>query len=1016
MPTEGTHTDDKYSDVLDEIFEIMQKFKEYTPIWVGDLNANPHRLKSSNDKRFAEFIKEESLLIAGPDQSTPTYHHFNKTSKSTIDLFLTRKNKAYLIMETTVDCRNPANFSAHDAVTAKTKAALPPPTSMKKIETQENTPKRKTNWSRVDKVTYQERTEPLIESLLLQIHDDTPTDVIITRLNNIVTQCCESATPSQPKSRSKKSKYKWFSELRELMKTNKQAYWAWKKEGKPTSPDNPYLQQHKQCKQALIKAQRQLSARQRQEKYSMIMSATPQELPKLIKQQRVQNHHKCSIDFETHKEDTEADSWASYFEDLSTPKDNPNFDKEYWIHTQTKHLLLSLLNNIGEIQEVSQETISKHIKNLKNNKAQDVYGVSAEHLKHASPKIDQVITIATNRILKSGTLPDSMKTGIVTPVLKKDKTAKNPDSYRRITVTSLIGKVVEKEILDRTKLCGKDNRSNLQFGFTEGVAPITAAMIITEAICQAQNNKEILTATFMDASKAFDIVCHSSLLNTLADHGIQGNLWSLYHSMYSDINGMVKWRNQVSRPFKDKQGLRQGGSTSAEVFNRRSDSVLKQIENIPNCSKIGIQPINVVMVADDMALLSTTKLHMQIAIDKAETDAAQKRYIFSDSKTKSVEILPRQNKKTNVKCQNHFTLNSNPIPVSTEETHLGIPRSATNSMQPILEKRMSSARRAAYSLFGAGFHGLNGVGPEAIRKQWVAYIQPTLSYGLESLLLKDTDIKCLELFTRQMLRRLQYLPQSTSVPAIHLLFGIPPIEATIHIQILTFLANICRRRDSVEQYIISRQAVMCEPDEKSWVNQAKKTLRLYNLPSIFTLLECTPSKSQWKTTVKKAVLAVWEKNLKEEAEEKTSLRYLNLSKCSLTRPHPAWGTNLTDPRAIVRATVKIQLLTLRYPLTAYSVSGKKKSLLCPLCSEEPETAEHFVTQCPALSSCRQPLLAQILGHLRRHKRCLTSLTSFVLDPPEEDHYQAAELEALTRNYCFRLHKRRQCILDGIKTC
>ena len=34
-----------------------------------------------------------------------------------------------------------------------------------------------------------------------------------------------------------------------------------------------------------------------------------------------------------------------------------------------------------------------------------------------------------------------MKSGLVHPVPKKGKNAKRPDSYRRITVTSIVGKV-----------------------------------------------------------------------------------------------------------------------------------------------------------------------------------------------------------------------------------------------------------------------------------------------------------------------------------------------------------------------------------------------------------------------------------------------------------------------------------------------------------------------------------------------------------------------------------------------
>jgi len=204
---------------------------------------------------------------------------------------------------------------------------------------------------------------------------------------------------------------------------------------------------------------------------------------------------------------------------------------------------------------------------------------------------------------------------------------------------------------------------------------------------------------------------------------------------------------------------------------------------------------------------------------------------------------------------------------------------------------------------------------------------------------------------------------------------------------------------------------MCEADSISWINQSKKLLRQYNLPSIFALLNSTPSKAEWKTTVKKAVMEFWEKELKEAAQNKSSLQYLNLNKCSLRKVHPVWGSNLTDPLAIQRATVKAQLLVMRYPLTAYSVSGKRKSLLCPLCHQEPETVPHFLLFCPSLSPSRQPWITPILDHLRKLQLCLTSLVSFILDPPTTNPQVAMELENITRNYCYRLHRQRQYLLD-----
>ena len=85
----------------------------------------------------------------------------------------------------------------------------------------------------------------------------------------------------------------------------------------------------------------------------------------------------------------------------------------------------------------------------------------------------------------------------------KSKRAEDPDSYHRITVTSIISKVVEKEILARTKEIGQNTKSGLQIGFTQGVTPLTAAMHIMEVIHNAKTQGQDIKIIFMDASKAF---------------------------------------------------------------------------------------------------------------------------------------------------------------------------------------------------------------------------------------------------------------------------------------------------------------------------------------------------------------------------------------------------------------------------------------------------------------------------------------------------------------------------------
>ena len=314
---------------------------------------------------------------------------------------------------------------------------------------------------------------------------------------------------------------------------------------------------------------------------------------------------------------------------------------------------------------------------------------------------------------------------------------------------------------------------------------------------------------------------------------------------------------------------------------------------------------------------------------------------------------------------------------------------------------------------GAGFHGLNGVGPEVSRHIWSIYVRPRLTYGLEALILSPVDIKSLEEYYRSNLRAILHLPKSTGVEALYLLAGQAPIEAQIHITTLTFFANALRREGSIEAQVIQRQLAMKNEDSLSWVWYVQNLLKLYNLPSAFTLLFQQPTKDRWKRMVKGAVLNKWEKQLKEEACKKKTLHLINLEACSLSAVHHVWRLGAADTLTVLKATTKAKLLVQRYPLFYSRTSGVNYGRNCPLCKSEPETLAHFLLDCQELSSVRKPHINKLLRvpDVEQHTTQADKFVKLILDP---SHFicdeSLLEIESLTRDLCFALHHARSTYL------
>jgi hypothetical protein len=88
-------------------------------------------------------------------------------------------------------------------------------------------------------------------------------------------------------------------------------------------------------------------------------------------------------------------------------------------------------------------------------------------------------------LFKNIHIPSILKSGIVCPVFKNGgKPKDDPNSYRNITITNCVGKVVEKIHLSRNENRILSVQNKMQKGFTKGEIPSIVGLILTELIIE----------------------------------------------------------------------------------------------------------------------------------------------------------------------------------------------------------------------------------------------------------------------------------------------------------------------------------------------------------------------------------------------------------------------------------------------------------------------------------------------------------------------------------------------------
>ena len=241
--------------------------------------------------------------------------------------------------------------------------------------------------------------------------------------------------------------------MAKLAKDSKKAFGDWKKGGHPADPHNLVLVKNA-AKKDLRRRQRQINAENRSKIYKEISTAHTENkviFYKLINKQRQIGHERLNELVVKGERLSEPDKirqgWVDYFKTLATG--NVNFDESYKYQIELRKRLIQNVCENNQIEtEVSSSDVQKVINSMKNNKAADKESLTTDHFKYGGDSILETVTDTVNDIMNSGKISKVFKEGLIIPVYKKQgKPTSDPISYRRIAITSILGKLVEKSPL-----------------------------------------------------------------------------------------------------------------------------------------------------------------------------------------------------------------------------------------------------------------------------------------------------------------------------------------------------------------------------------------------------------------------------------------------------------------------------------------------------------------------------------------------------------------------------------------
>jgi hypothetical protein len=500
-------------------------------------------------------------------------------------------------------------------------------------------------------------------------------------------------------------------------------------------------------------------------------------------------------------------------------------------------------------------------------------------------------------------------------------------------------------------------QADLQFGFTRGLSPKMASLILRECIVNSRKDKQPLYVCTLDAVKAFDTVSHALLLRKLYHEGVDLESWAVIKSLYEDMSSKVKWKGITSTTIDVKQGVRQGGVLSPDLYKTYINGLLCELKSSGHGSRIGTTYVGCPGVADDIMCIAPSPEGLQSMLNIAGDYSNREQY----------DLHPLKSEITQFDCKMkpadyNWSISGVNKGVNGNITHLGIVYQGCTTRGhlsgPWVKDKLSMTRRTVYGLMGTGLHGSNGIGPAISVVIYRCYVLPRLLYGLDVAELNITQMSEVRSQHLSMLRRFQSLPDSTATSAIYLLSGTMPIDGEIDISRLGLVGQILRSGNTSIQDVLAHQYATQPFDSTSWFVQVAKLLLQYGLPPLHQLAVDTPSKDSWKRQVKCAVHEYWTKWLHSDCGNRSTLVNFNIPHSMVGSVHHVWAHVEPCVKDVRRAIVKTKMLVGCYPTQERRARWSEGDIdpTCLLCKTAAETVTHLLLECPALHRAREKQL------------------------------------------------------------
>ena len=426
-----------------------------------------------------------------------------------------------------------------------------------------------------------------------------------------------------------------------------------------------------------------------------------------------------------------------------------------------------------------------------------------------------------NECWDQGRTPGEWKKAEIVPILKAGKDPKKTDSFRPVSLTSVIAKLMERMVANRLWywLENKRNINPWQAGFQRGRSTEEQICRIVQDIqdgWEEPKHQKTVVVT-LDCSKAYDKVWRVRLIERMLDEGVPKCMIRWFNNFLEGRHARVRVGNGRSKWRRMKEGLPQGAVTSPMLFLLYANE----------WDDLQVEGVKYSGFADDLAIWATgrsveeIKRKIQEALDKIATWARKAKIQLNPTKSECC-LYTRDSREKGKDLG--LKIDGKDIATHKEVLFLGVIIDQGLTFQKQVDKVCSKARKriaVLKALTGREW----GWNREELMKVYSAIVESCFWYASAAWMpwLSKTNIEKMEKAQREALRVVTGLTKSTPNQYIYLEAKVTPIGIEAKRRALVMYEKAMRGKEDDPRRAMcekrGRRRLQCN---KGWRDQARE--------------------------------------------------------------------------------------------------------------------------------------------------------------------------------------------------